>query len=266
MTIYLKTYQVFESVQEMDAHIRSHINENYYKLNDTDRTVVSLLAQYACKYPGAIHLKVETIAHSINKSDATVRRALRKLESLQVIKKISTIRRVAKGYGANILIILPFDDQSELTSREESPISVNSSAGEHFSQEETDNSLSSKKELLHNTYSNEIVPSAIPVKNFLNKNTSTFYQQFQSTIFSMLGKDQKIVSQLYGVYRGLTYRVINCFPQYKNFYEKVGYQALIISLQALKKKKIRNLTGYYVGIFEKICQRDLFEFYDEFEE
>ena len=82
----------------------------------------------------------------------------------------------------------------------------------------------------------------------------------------MLGEDQKTVSQLYGVYRSLTYRVTNYFPQYKDFYEKIGYQALTISLHASQKKKVRNLAGYYVGIFEKICQRDLFKFYAEFEE
>ncbi|MEK3981734.1 helix-turn-helix domain-containing protein [Psychrobacillus sp. FSL K6-2836] len=266
MTIYLKTYQVFESVQEMDAHIKSHITENYYKLNDTDRAVLSLLAQYACKYPGATHLKVETITQTINKSDATIRRTLRKLESLHVIKRISTIRRVTKGYGANILIILPFDDQSEMISREVSQSPINSSTEEHFPQLETDYSLSPKKELFHNTYSNEIVVTTDTVDNSKIINSSTFYQQFQSTIFSMLGKDQKTVSHLYGVYRSLTYRVTNYLPQYKNLYEKIGYQALTISLQASKKKKIRNLAGYYTGTFEKICQRDLFEFYNEFEE
>ena len=266
MTIYLKEHQVFESVPEMDTHIRSHITENYYKLNDTDRTVLSLLAQYACKYPGATHLKVETITQAINKSDATVRRSLRKLANLHIIKKIKTIRRVAKGYGANILIILPFDDQSKMINREESPTPVNSSDAQHFSQEETDYSLSSKKELLHNTYSNEMVSSTISVDNSINNKTSTFYQQFKSVIFAMLGKDQKTVSHLYGVYRSLTYRVTKYFPQQKDFYEKVGYQALTISLHATKKKKIRNLAGYYTGIFEKICQRDLFEFYQESEE
>ncbi len=266
MTIYLKTFQVFESVQEMDTHIRSHITQNCYKLNDTDRTVLSLLAHYACKYAGATHLKVETISQAITKSDATVRRTLRKLESLYVIKRISTIRRVTKGYGANILIILPYDDQSEMISRVDSQTLVNPSTEQHLSQEETYYSLSSKKELLHNTYSNEIVSSSFSVDNSTNKNLSTFYQLFQSTIFSMLGEDQKTVSQLYGVYLSLTYRVTNYFPQHKDFYEKIGYQALTISLHASQKKKVRNLAGYYVGIFEKICQRDLFKFYAEFEE
>lgn len=260
MTIYLKEYQTFESVTEMDAHIRSHLTEHYYKLNDTDRTVLSFLAQYACKYPGAAHLKVKTVTQAINKSDSTVRRSLRKLESLRIIERNSTIRRVAKGYGANILVILPYADHSEMIIREAPQIPLTSGTQEHFSQKETDYSLSPKKELLHNTYSKDTAD------NSLHKNSNTFYQQFKSTIFSMLGKDQRTVSQLYGVYRSLTHRVINCFPQYKDFYENVGYQALSISLHASNKKEIHNLAGYYAGIFEKICQRDLFEFYDELEE
>lgn len=194
----------------------------------------------------------------INKSDSTVRSSLRKLESLRIILRISTIRRVAKGYGANILVILPYVDHSEMISREVSQTLLTRTE-EHFSEKETDYSLSPKKELLHNTYTKDTV------NNSLHKNSNTFYQQFKSTIFSMLGKDQRTVSQLYGVYRSLTHRVINCFPQYKDFYENVGYQALSISLHATKKKKVHNLAGYYAGIFEKICQRDLFEFYVELE-
>lgn len=145
MTIYLKEYQTFESVTEMDGHIRSHLTEHYYKLNDTDRTVLSFLAQYACKYPGAAHLKVKTVTQVINKSDSTVRRSLRKLENLRIIERISTIRRVAKGYGANILVILPYVDQSEMISREVSQTLLISSTEEHFTEKETDYSLSPKK-------------------------------------------------------------------------------------------------------------------------
>lgn len=39
-------------------------------MNETDRGLVSLLAQYACKFPGAIYLKMETICNATNKSEA----------------------------------------------------------------------------------------------------------------------------------------------------------------------------------------------------
>lgn len=52
----------------------------------------------------------------------------------------------------------------------------------------------------------------------------------------MFGQDQQMVSRLYGVYRSLTYRVISKFPQYRDFYENIGYQALMVSLQTTKQK------------------------------
>jgi len=57
--------------------------------------------------------------------------------------------------------------------------------------------------------------------------------------------------------------VTSNFPQYRDFYENIGYQALMVSLQATKQKKIRNLSGYFVGVFEKMCQQDLFAFFEE---
>ncbi len=68
----------------------------------------------------------------------------------------------------------------------------------------------------------------------------------------MLGTDHQLVSRLYGVYRSLTYRIIQLLPQEQKFYEEVGYQALSIVLHATKKKKIYNFNGYFVGVFEEV--------------
>ncbi|SDN76924.1 Helix-turn-helix domain-containing protein [Psychrobacillus sp. OK028] len=266
MTIYLNYFQSFNTVQEMDMHVEKHVMANYGEMNETDCALVSLLAQYACKFPGAAHLKVETICKAMDKSEATVRRTLRKLEKLAIIKKVPTIRRVSKGYGANILVILPFDDHSHLTTRREETKPVKQSDEPIILQKETNISLISKKELLHNTYSREKVCSVNSVDNYPENRKATFYQRFKSTVFAMLGKDQQLVSRLYGVYRSLTYRTIQLFPQEQKFYENVGYQVLTISLHAMKKKKIRNLSGYFVGVFEEICKRELFEFFQEQEE
>jgi len=114
---YLAEYQTFTSVKEMDLHVQQHLNANYNELIQTDRDVLSLISRYSCKFPGAAHLKVETIMKALSKSDATIRRAIRKLAKLHIIEKISFIRRVSKGYGANILRILPFEDKSTMITR-----------------------------------------------------------------------------------------------------------------------------------------------------
>lgn len=79
----------------------------------------------------------------------------------------------------------------------------------------------------------------------------------------MLGTDQQLVSRLYRVYRSLTYRIIQLLPQEQKFYEEIGYQALTIALHATKKKKIYNLSGYFVGVFEEVYKQKLFEFFQE---
>ena len=263
MITYLAAYQSFSNVKEMDLHIQKHITRHYENLNETDRTLLTVLSQYACKFPGAAHLKVETMCKAIKKSEATVRRSMRKLQELRIIKKIHTIRKVLKGYGANIIVILPYDDMSKVNAREDNEKPVTASNEEDFPEKETFISLSSKKELLYNTYIPEETVQSSPVDKSNEKKISTIYQQFKSTIFSMFGQDQQMVSRLYGVYRSLTYRVTSNFPQYRNFYENIGYQALLVSLQATKQKKVRNLSGYYVGVFEKMCQKDLFTFFEE---
>lgn len=119
MTSYLTDFQSFKTVEEMDMHVEKPILAHYGEMNETDRSLLTLEAQYACKFPGAAHLKVATICHAMSKSEATDRRTLRKLEKLLIIKKILTIRRVSKGYGANILVIFPFYGHSSLTTRAE---------------------------------------------------------------------------------------------------------------------------------------------------
>ena len=91
---------------------------NWNDMNSTDRTVLDLIRRYSVKY-GAAHLKHETIEKAVKKSNATVRRAIRKLEKLGIIKRIHFIRPVMSGLGANIYVILPFHDQSKMNTPEE---------------------------------------------------------------------------------------------------------------------------------------------------
>ncbi|WP_419893595.1 hypothetical protein [Oceanobacillus kimchii] len=57
-----------------------------------------------------------TIAQGIDKSDRTVRRVLKRLETLRIIRRITKLRPKSGGVGANIIQILPFvsEPMSEL--------------------------------------------------------------------------------------------------------------------------------------------------------
>ncbi|TXK69991.1 helix-turn-helix domain-containing protein [Bacillus amyloliquefaciens] len=114
---YLADHQTFDSTSALNAAVYEHIKRNTYDLNDTDRQALKKIARYAVKFSGAAHLKAETLAELIGKSVKTARRALNKLATLGIVKKIATTRKINGGKGANIIVILPVDDQSTMSNR-----------------------------------------------------------------------------------------------------------------------------------------------------
>ncbi|AWM47508.1 helix-turn-helix domain-containing protein [Bacillus amyloliquefaciens] len=114
---YLAEHQTFDSTAALNTAVYEHIKRNTYDLNDTDRQALKKIARYAVKFSGAAHLKAETLADLIGKSVKTARRALNKLATLGIVKKIATTRKINGGKGANIIVILPVDDQSTMSNR-----------------------------------------------------------------------------------------------------------------------------------------------------
>ena len=125
MTTYLTEYAHFTNKQDLDEASRQHVLAHWDSMNQTERAVLDMIRRYSVKY-GAAHLKHETIEKAIKKSNATVRRAIRKLEKLDIIERIHYIRPVMSGLGANIYVIKPFNDQSKMNSPEkaEKPTTV----------------------------------------------------------------------------------------------------------------------------------------------
>lgn len=103
---YLAQYKTFESVADMDTAVENHIAAHYYDLTESERAIVYKLASHSLNYPGVCHLKASTIAAVLEISTKTVYRAIKKLESLGIIKKQKTTKEKG-GRGANIYIILP---------------------------------------------------------------------------------------------------------------------------------------------------------------
>jgi len=112
MTNYLADYANFKNKYLMDEAANFHISTNSNNLNDTDRAVFDMIRRYSLIY-GAAQLKHNTIEKAIGKSNATVRRTIRKLEKIGIIERIHYIRPIMSGLGANIYIIKPSNDQGE---------------------------------------------------------------------------------------------------------------------------------------------------------
>lgn len=77
-------------------------------MNHTDRDVLDVIRRYSVKF-GAAHLKHDTVAKVIGKSNTTARRAIRKLVQLGIINRIHYVRPVMNGLGANIYAIRTYN-------------------------------------------------------------------------------------------------------------------------------------------------------------
>lgn len=155
---YLSDYQTFQSTQELNNAVAAHISGHHYELSETECDTLIKIARYAVKFSGAAHLKAETIATLIGKSIPTARRAVNKLVSLRIIRKVKTIRKVSGGKGANILQILPFnnDDQSTVITRDNDAKPTDSKAENVENGKEPSISFNQNN---NNTYLETAVPS-----------------------------------------------------------------------------------------------------------
>lgn len=135
MTTYLKDYVRFATIAEMDAAAEQHLSLHWDELTKSDRQVLDIIRRYSVKY-GAAHLKHGTIEEATGKSNVTVRRAIRKLVKLAIIEKVHYIRPVMSGLGANIYIVLPFDDHRKMNGRDDDKKPHQDEANEQLSADE----------------------------------------------------------------------------------------------------------------------------------
>lgn len=241
MTIYLSEHQTFDNVQELNHHVKLHTNRHRYEMNDTQRAVLLFISRYSAKYPGASHLKTETIAAGVDKSRRTVERAIGALVRLCIIEKVSTTRRIKGGKGANIYRVMPFNDVSEVSHCEEPDKPT----------ETSDRAVSAPKETTNLLISNACITYTSVERS------ATPYGRFKSFIEQFIGKDEKaLVHRLYGVYLGQS-------KQLRKVYEAdtlidVACRGVAATFQATKSKKIRNIAGYFNGVICRLFD-DMYE-------
>ena len=117
MTHYLTQYAKCTSKEQLDASARRHSDIHRRSMNKTDRAVLEMIRCYSVNYLAA-HLKHETFEQKLKVSNSTVRRALRRLITLEIIERIHFVRPVMSGLGANIYVILPAYEQGIVNSPE----------------------------------------------------------------------------------------------------------------------------------------------------
>ncbi|KXH81937.1 hypothetical protein [Sporosarcina sp. HYO08] len=247
MTHYLKQHARFTTIAEMDTAAEQHILCHWDQMTKSDRRVLDVIRRYSVKY-GAAHLKHETIEEAIGVSNVTVRRAIRKLVSLQIIEKVHYIRPVMSGLGANIYIILPFDDHGKMNDRDEADKPHDNKENEPISENEAFLSKSKKSKDLNNTSPKES-----------SKYSTSLFSRMKDLLNTTIG-NTKLAREFFGIHKAISSKMLkfDIYKDDKNVFEDLAYRALMITVMATKRKSIRNLPGYFHGVLKQLVDEMYF--------
>lgn len=224
---YLSKYQVFTDINELNHHVKQHTNRRKYDMNDTQRNVLQFISQYSVKYPGASHLKTQTIADGVKKSRRTVERAVKALVALGVVEKLSTTRAVRGGKGANIYRILPYVGESKMSHGKEPNKARPATKSEPIVEKQTDDFISEYNYVLEST--NIPAPLYAVLKPFF------------------FGKELR-------KYVGIVFRAKSAKVRLEAHAE--AFQACIVDcIQRHKRGQVRNLGGYMYTSVRKLSRR-----------
>lgn len=228
MTNYLTKHAYFTNKFDMDLAATQHRQEHWQAMNNTDRDVLDVIRRYSVKF-GAAHLKHHTIEKAIGKSNATVRRAIRKLTTLGIIDKTHYVRPVMNGLGANIYAIKPFQAPSK-----------------HATQVKDKSTKIAPQETSQITETEQPMPT-------------TLFGQMKMMLSSTIG-DFAIARRFFAVYCQLILPMLkfSIHETKGQLFEQLGIQALQITVQASKRKNIHNLPGYYSGVLRELIDKALF--------
>lgn len=232
MTNYLTNYAYFANKFDLDEAASHHRAEHWQAMNKTDRAVLDIIRQYSVKY-GAAHLKHDTIAEQLGKSNATVRRAIRKLVALNIIEKTHFVRPVMNGLGANIYAIKPFEtpEKTDVCEKTEDFAAGKSVVDEKLKE----------------------------VNQPVHAEPTTYFGRMKAFLASTIG-DDTLTRKFFGVYRQLTMQMLkfSIHADKAPLFEALGIQAMQITVQGTKQKKIHNLPGYFSGVLRALMNKALF--------
>jgi len=181
-------------------------------------TVLEYIKRHSCRFFGVSWKGKRKIAVDLSMSDKTITRLCQRLESLGIVKQCAMKRSSDMQQTSNAIVIQPVVEEN-----------VRQEPAKMSDQE---NNISLKQEpYIHNTYlASPYVKFKTYVSNFVN--------------------DPKLTSKLYGIYLAQTHYI-------RDIYEatdllNIGIQAIKTTLQATKRKRLRNIAGYYHGTLDRM--------------
>lgn len=228
--------QPFQTLKELNSNTEL-IRERYAKsLTRSAYRVLDILHRYSCKYFGVSYRSKSKIAAELGISRKTVIRACNKLESLGIIQQHELKRHNGdKRRSSNAIVFIPIEPIKPMK---------NENVPTECPNKETPLDSNYKNPLFHNTYASQ--PS--------------LYSRFKSILSNTIN-DIKLASRLFGIYRSQSIK-LQRFEHLKNeqeTFDTLALQALQITMQATKNKKIKSLTGYYSGVLRELIGKTLFD-------
>lgn len=176
---YLSQYATFDSVADMDENVEEHIAAHYYDLTDSERETVYHLASRALAYPGACHLKAQTIADNVGVSTKTVYRSVKKLTELGIIEKVPGTK--LNGIkGASIYRILP-NVPSEVSQRE----TVDKTSNDTVSKTNNENQSLDSFNLLRSKQASNIICLGDKLKSEMDKKKE-YMNEYQLMLYDFM--------------------------------------------------------------------------------
>lgn len=251
----------FNTLDELNEATRAHLYAHSHKLSKSAIAIFKLIRNHAAKYRGIAYLFYETIAEEEGVSYATVKRAIRALKKYGMIEVHRTTRtkgEVKGGYGHNVFVVKKTVQQDDTEAQDVADpttdcrdLPVDPSTLTHRQKAGDSDSTSDRR-----AQNDEEAVSCEAISNNIINNTyySPSYARFRKVIGQFINAKQRTISRLYGVYLAQT-----------KYLRKGGYddeelidvavKAVSATFHATKRKKIRNLVGYFSGTLSRMFDR-----------
>ncbi len=114
----MKQHSLFHTKGQLRETIDNHLKSIHEKLSPSTLRVLDVIRKRAMNESqetlGVAYLLIETICKMTKVSRSSVERAIRKLEQLDILKRVTTSRKTGLQ-GANIFYFLPLNDGVEMT-------------------------------------------------------------------------------------------------------------------------------------------------------
>ncbi|MGX9135766.1 helix-turn-helix domain-containing protein [Rummeliibacillus sp. JY-2-4R] len=248
---YLAPYVTFASVQEMDEQVASHIRKHIYDLTSSDQAILYKMSSHALDYPGACHLKAQTIAKDLEISVRTVFRSLKHLEELKIIKRIHT-KKMNGIKGANIFSILPYNDTLSVSHQKKAETPCESKEELTQTEEEPSFSFNPKHHYVKHTY---------PILNSTLRNR--IYHHLSSTTGNTSETKRFLDVIQKQIYPLLEWDV---WKSRKKQLEDISFITFKEVIQKAKRQFIRNPFGYLCDRLKRKLDSFMMEMIEEYAE